>query len=272
MTGSFDEIKPITLEHFKEVWPQLSCDLTAIGFTDLEFIGSTGKVPVMGDVDIAARWSGTMDEAYAKTARYFGPVYVRRVGGNILSVYAWRGHPDPFQVDIMVGDPMYLRWSRFGSSQDPHHPDFSPVKSAARNVLLNIITRFMSRDKLPYTELDRVRWSIDFDKGLYEVTQTRRGKSGKVLKSWKTTERYLMTSDPDRIVKWMFGKSIATDNTLTFEGIVGALFQSSLKEQAPQILQTFASEIRDLVGEVPHVLGDEPESVLDYIDAIAARR
>jgi hypothetical protein len=264
-------VNPITLADFKHVWPVLEADLEMIGLTDIELVGSTGKKPVMGDVDVAGRCKDGRDGLYARAVKVFGEDSVTKIGGNIVSIVYLQDVP-AFQVDVMVGDPKYLRWARFGSSQDPHHPDFSPVKSSARNVLLNIITRFMSQAKLPYSELDRVRWSIDFDKGLYEVTQTKRGKKGRVLKDWKTTERYLMTSDPDRIARWMFGKGVATANTTTFEGIVGALFQSMWREQAPEILRTFAVEIRDLAGKVPHMLGDEPEKVLAYIDTIAARR
>jgi hypothetical protein len=263
----FDDLKPITLERLNEVWPQLKCDLTAIGFTDLEFVGSTGKKPVMGDVDVAARFEGTTDEAYVKTAQYFTPICVRRVGGNILSIYAWRGHPDPFQVDVMMGDPAYLRWARWGSSQDPNHPDFSPVKSAARNLLLNVITRFISEAQWPMESLlDRARMSIDFDNGLYEVTQTKRGKDGRALKNWKTTYRYFVSNNPNTIVQRLFGKQATAEGTRTFEGVVAALRQSRWKKLAPQIMQAFASEVRDL----PQMLGDEPEKTLAYIDTVAA--
>lgn len=264
-------VNPITLADFKHVRIALEADLEMLGLTDIEYVGSTGKKPVMGDVDVAARHPGGRDAAYARAVGVFGADKVTRIGGNIVSIQYLMDVP-AFQVDVMVGDPNYLRWARFGSSQDPNHPDFSPVKSSARNVLLNIITRFYSQARWPVQPLSRVRWSIDFDNGLYEVFQTKKGKGDRVLKDWRTEERILVSANPDEIVRKLFGSGVATANTLTFEGIAGALFQSPLKKQAPQILQTFASEIRDLVGKVPHMLGDEPEKVLAYIDAVAARR
>ena len=261
-----DGVEPITLEDFKHVWPVLEADLEMMGLTHIEWIGSTGKKAVMGDVDIAAHHAGGAEALFEQAKKVFGDDSVARVAGNIVSIRYLQDVP-PFQVDVMVGNTDYLRWSRFGSSQDPNHPDFSHLKSAARNLLLNIITRFISEAKWPMeSPLDRARWSIDFDNGLYEVTQTKRGKDGRALKNWKTTYRYFVSNDPNAIVQRIFGKQATAEGTRTFEGVVAALRQSRWKKLAPQIMQAFASEVREL----PQMLGDEPEKTLAYIDTVVA--
>ena len=266
----FADVRPITLERFHAEWPQLKRDLEAIGLRGLEPIGSTGKKLVMGDVDVACWFSGSNEEAFKAIAQRFGKHTTRRVGGSIVSICY--GADDPiYQVDVMLGNPIYLKWARFGSSQDESHHDFSPVKSVGRNVLLNVITRFISETKWPSdSPLDRVRWSIDFDAGLYEVAQTKQGKT-RVLKDWKTTWRYFVSSDPNAIAKKVFGMGASAASTQTFEGVVAALSRSRWKKLAPQILQTFATEMRELVAKTPDLLGDEPENVLSYIDNVAQK-
>jgi len=269
MCNRFDTIEPITLEMFEREWPQLQRDLAMAGLTDPEPIGTTGKKQLMGDIDVACKFKGTPEEAYEAIAQHFGKHNTRRVGGNIVSVCY--GAEDPgYQVDIMLGDPTYLRWARAGTSEDPKHPDYSHVKNVARNVLLNVITRFASEEKWPsVSPLERYRWCIDFDMGLFEVKQTKRGKNGRVLKDWKTNCRFRVSSDPDTIVHKVFGKKASAQDTRTFEGVVVALFRSRWKKLGPQIMLTFASEMRELVTKTPRLLGDEPEKALEYIDALA---
>jgi len=267
--NTFDDLQPVSLEDFHHVWPVLEADLEMIGLEGIELIGSTGKKQVMGDVDVAGRFEGGAPAFYEAAVRVFGQDSVRKSGGSVVSFKYLMDVP-AFQVDVMVGDPKYLRWSRFGTSQDEGHSDFSPVKSVGRNVLLNVITRFASQAKWPSASpLERARMSIDFDRGLYEVNQTKKGKNDRVLKEWKTTYRYFVSGDPDVIAHRVFGKGITADQTLTFEGVVEALHRSRWKKLAPQIMQTFATEMRELVSKTPHLLGDDPEKVLTYIDTFA---
>lgn len=276
--AAFEDVKPVTLADFQATWPHIKDDLKTLGATRVEFIGTTGKKPIMGDVDLAAEFPGTRDELFDMAKDMFGADSVSKVGPTIVTirypVHAKGGGltGDHVQVDVMLGKTSYLTWSRFGTSPDKSHPDYSPVKGVVRNVLLNVINRFAAEKTFPgkQTELDRTRYSVDFDKGLFKVVQTKRGKNPKKpLSDWKTVERELISDDPDVIAQVMFGKGTKAQDIRTFEGLAAALRKGPLKAQAREILATFAGEMRELVAKTPHMLGDNPEQALDYIDQVA---
>ncbi len=280
---AFSDVKPIALEDFQATWPTLKDDLKTLGCTKVEFIGTTGKKPIMGDVDLAAEFPGERDELFDMAKDMLGADSVAKVGPNIVTlrypvkVKGGGVSGDYVQVDVMLGKASYLTWSRFGTSPVQGHADYSPVKGVVRNVLLNIINRFAAEKTFPgkQMELDRTRYSVDFDKGLFKVVQTKRNKDPKKppLKDWRTLERELISDEPDAIVQVMFGKGVKSGDIRTLEGLVAALKKSpTLKSQAREILASFASEMRELVTKTPHMLGDNPEQSLDYIDQVAKGR
>lgn len=272
---AFDDIKPIALNDFNAIWPKLKSDLELLGVTDVEPVGSTGKKQLMGDVDLAVAFEGGPSELFNAASTFFGSKNVTKVGGTVVSVRYENNRTAPFQVDLMYGKPSYLKWSRFGTSTIEGHKDASPVKGVARNVLLNAINRHAAAIVFPgkQTELDRIRYNVDFDKGLYKVIQTKRAKlPGKPpTKDWKTLDRELVTDDPDEIAKIMFGDKVTSDKLRRFEDVVAALKSSpKLKKIAPAILSEFTSELGDLVAKTPHMLGDDPDSVLAYVNKVVS--
>ena len=279
---AFANVKPIALEDFKATWPHIKDDLKTLGCTKVEFVGTTGKKPVMGDVDLAAEFPGERDELFSMAQDMFGAGNAEKVGGNIVTisypVHAQGGGQtgDRVQVDVMLGKASYMAWSRFGTSPVQGHADYSPVKGVVRNVLLNVINRYAAEVQFPgkQTELDRTRYTVDFDRGLFKVTQTKKGKDPrKPLKDWKTVDRELISDDPDTIAKVMFGKGVSAHDIRTFEGLVDALRKApQLKAKASEILAEFAGEMRVLVSKTPHMLGDNPEQSLAYIDQVAKGR
>lgn len=276
---AFEDVGPISLEDFKRVWPNIKKDLTELGLTNVVFVGSTGKKPVMGDIDLAAEFSGTRDELFATASEQFGHDNVTKVGANIVSVkYPITQQNDSFvQVDVMLGNTKYMSWSRHGTSTIPGHADFSPVKGVVRNVLLNVVNRFASMKLFPgkTTEFDRTRYSVDFDRGLFKVVQTKRNKTpGKPpLKDWRTVERGLVSDDPDQIVEAMFGKGYKANDIKSFENTVEAIRSSDkLSDVSHDILSTFVQELRNLVDKSPNILGDEPEKALKHIDQVVEKR
>lgn len=280
---AFSNVKPIALEDFKATWPHIKEDLKTLGCTKVEFIGTTGKKPVMGDIDLAVEFPGDREELLGLAQDMFGADSVDKVGPSIVTisypVHAADGglNGDHVQVDAMMGKTSYLKWSRFGTSPTEGHSDYSPVKGVVRNVLLNVINRFTAEKTFPgkQSELDRVRYSVDFDKGLYKVVQTKRNKDPKKapLKDWRTLDREHVSDDPDTIASVMFGKGVKANDIRTFEGLVSALRLSPhMRAQAKEILASFASEMHALVEKSPHVLGDNPEQSLDYIDQTAKGR
>lgn len=270
---AFGDIEPISLENFRYIWPNLEADLELLGLTDIEPIGSTGKKELMGDVDVAARFEGGADALFHAATQVFGADNVKRVGGNVVSIRYLMDVP-AFQVDVMVGDPKFLRWSRYGTSTDPEHDEYSPVKGAVRNVLLNNVNSYLSTVDFPgkQTDLDRTRYTIDFDKGLFKVVQTKRSvvPGNAPLKGWKTLERKLVTDDPNKLVELVFGEGFSPEQLQTFENVVSAIKSSPrLRGAASQILSGFASDMKDVGAKTPAMLGDDPEATIAYINKVA---
>lgn len=281
---AFDDVRQISLVDFKTTWPHIKDDLGTLGCTKVEFVGTTGKKPVMGDIDLAVEFPGTRDELFDMAQDMLGDGSAEKVGPNIVSlrypVYSSDGSQtgDHVQVDLMLGKTSYLTWSRFGTSPVQGHVDYSPAKGVVRNVLLNVINRFAANELFPgkQTELDRTRYTLDWDRGLFKVVQTKRNKDQKKkepLKNWRDLKRELISDDPDAIAQTLFGKGTNASDLRRFEDVVAALRKSPrLKGLSQEILSSFVNEMRDLVAKTPHMLGNDPDEVLDYIDRVANGR
>lgn len=278
---AFKDVKPVSLDDFKQTWLSLKDDLKTLGCTNIEPVGSTGKKQVMGDIDVAAEYLGTRDELFDMATDMFGAGSTQKVGPNIVSIrypiYVGQAATDDHvQVDVMLGKSSYLKWARFGTSTLRGHEDESPVKGVVRNVLLNVINRFTADELFPgeQSDLDRTRYSVDFDKGLFKVKQTKRNRTpgAAPLKNWRTVDREFITDDPDDIAQVMFGRGTSARDLRRFEDVIDALKRSkTLARVAPAVLSSFAGEIRELVSKSPHVLGSDPDAVLDYIDSVVER-
>lgn len=272
---AFTDVEPIALEDFKKTWPNIVKDLTSIGFEQIEPIGSTGKKPLMGDVDLAASSSMSRDEMFDAASTKFGANNVSKVGGNIVTIsYPVPSSVKRVQVDVMIGKPSYLKWSRFGTSTVPSHEDFSRVKGVARNILLAAVLNAVSEKKLSAsTGLDRTRFTLDFDNGLFKTTQTKRNKSGgKPLSSWKTTGREFVTDDPDEIASFVLGNGASAKDMKTLEGTVSAVKKSpELRDNARKIFDEFYEGAKKFLSTKPGAFGGaSDEEVLEYLQSVLA--
>lgn len=271
-TGS----EPITLEEFHEVWEDVVADLEDLGCKDVAPIGSTGKKSVMGDIDVAAAYDGKRDDLFAAASAQFGSTNVSKVGSNIVSI-AYPVHERNVQLDVMLGNTSYLSWSRIGTSSMNDHPDFSLAKGAIRNVLLNTITRIAADDDFPgeQGELSRTKLVVDFDAGLFKVVQTKTPSKpgGKPLASWKTLSKEFITDDPNEIVKHLFGPGVSPEDVRTLEGTINAIRASKkLRPISQKILNTFVSDLPELVRSSPQMFGDDPQGVLVSISNLLKRK
>jgi hypothetical protein len=174
---AFDKARPIKIDDYGETLSSLRHDLEDLGASRIEPIGSTGKKQLMGDIDVAVEFDGGAAELFDLASAVFGSENVKKVGGNVVSVlYPVHSTRQHVQVDLMVGDVGYLSWARAGSSTTKGHPDYSAVKGVVRNLLLNTISRFVSERVFTgkTTQLDRTRYAIDFDRGLFKIVQRTR--------------------------------------------------------------------------------------------------
>jgi hypothetical protein len=243
-----------------------------MGVTEIEFVGSTGKKQVMGDVDVAGRFDGTRDELFDLAATLYGRDHVAKVGPSIVSMKIDGYSPTPFQVDVMLGNPNYLKWARYGPSTMQDHPEFSPVKGRARNLLFNIITRFAAGKNFPgaqQSETERTRYTVDWDRGLWKVVQTKTGKSGKPVKNWQDVERTMISDDPDVIVQKILGKGHKAENLRKLEDLIAAIKKSpELRDVKDDILGAFVQELPNYGDK----LGANVEGIIKYIQGVVQGR
>lgn len=265
---AFAEAGPITLEELEATWPSIEDDLETLGVTNIHPVGTTWKKSVMGDVDLAGEYEGGRDELFGMAGDMFGADKVAKVGHNIIAIsYPVHGGEKSVQVDLMLGDPDYLSWARYGPSPDPEHEEFSVAKGALRNLLLNIILRFAAKEDFAdeQSETDRTKYVVDFDKGLFLVRQTRIGKSGRVTKGWRTTDREFITGNPDEVVAVIFGEEsgLGAADILRLEDLVQALRRSpELGHLADNIMGAFVREVGEIAQRDTKMLGPDPEGTL----------
>jgi hypothetical protein len=248
---AFEDVAPITLEQYRDLLPDIESRLRVVGATKVKPIGSSGKCMVMGDIDLAVEHPSGRDALAGALAERFS---VRKFGARQLAV-RWPVNNGFVQVDVMVGDSNWLSWSRFG-------PCRSEVKGAVRNLLINAVLR----ERADGDSMDRKRLTMDWDQGLCEVVQTKRGKNC-TLAQWKTTDSRLVTTDPDACVNMIFGKGYSAQDILRFEDAVRVV--KEVLPNAAQVLRAFVTEAEDLAQRAPHTLGAEPQQALAAIKRIA---
>jgi hypothetical protein len=272
--GAFDDVESISLLELQKIWPIIKNDLEELGCSNIEMIGSTGKKDQMGDIDLAAMFNGSIDDFVSLAKQSHGPENVVRQGGNVASIRY--GMNEKFvQVDVMLGDTSYIKWARFGTSSDKKHRDYSPLKGIVRNMLLNSINRFAAKLQFidaEHSDVQRTRYLVDFDKGLFKAVQTRLGRGNKVLKDWKTISKEFISSDPDVIASIIFGEDTKSDDLRTFENVVEQLKKSPLLgKHANQILVSFLSEVTEMLRKSPDYIGTDAVESLKYIKKVLSK-
>jgi hypothetical protein len=272
--NAFDDVSQISLADFNKVWPKIERDILELGCTNISFIGTTGKKHIMGDIDLAAEFDAPFEDLLHSAQSYFGDVNVKKVGSNIVTIrYPYKSeNKEKFvQVDLMIGDSKYLKWARFGTSNIEGHKDYSPLKGVARNILLNTINNELS-DKLigkNSSETERVKFAIDFDRGLFKVTQTKISAKGNKLKDWQTINREFMSKDPNIIAQVMFGKDISADDIRKFEDLVDVTKKSiHTSKLAKSIFDKFLIGLENAISKKSDLLGHDTESAVKYIKTI----
>ena len=270
---AFERVGPITAEEFKPTMEQLREDLDVLDAFNITPIGTSGKKRVMNDIDVTCEYNGDVSEFYERANDMFGESNVRRIGHNISIRYPIFDEEGPserhVQVDVMPGDANFITWSRYAPSPELEHAEYSPVKGVLRNLLLNQVLRVMSEHTMnETTALDRKRYALDFDRGLYIITQTKRGKR-KALKNWKTLYRNFVSSDPDEIVEVVFGEGVESRRMLRFEQVLHTLLTSEkTKHISARVVENFIEEVEKFASTHPKFFNGEPYETIDYIRSL----
>lgn len=259
---AFDNVSPVTIDEF------LLCDLhiveklRASGVTRWKYVGTTGKKPVMGDIDIAVEFNGTRDELMKNLTQIgINHKNMRKFGSNMVSINwdLYDNDTKRIQVDVMIGDVEYLSWSRYANPS-------SAICASARNLLLNSWNRFNSVGTSKLTE----QFVLDWERGLMKARRTKLGKNGCELKAWKTIESTFISSDPHVISQtlfgnWSTGSPISAAATMTFEGIVEVISETRDCILAEQFFRSFLKELPPLIEQTPHLLGPSPHKMIASI-------
>lgn len=246
----FDNVEPITIDELMALRLRLYATLNRAGVSSVAMVGSTGLKPMMGDIDLAVEHPKSRDDLFETLQESF---QARKVGNDLVSIKYPLDKERWVQVDLMVGSIPFLTWSRAGSLDEG-------IKNASRALLMNTILRFAS-EHIPVTWenplYDRTRYALDFGSGLYVIDQTRRGKTGIMLKEWKTLSRTFVSAEPQAILELMFGSG-DVENSYSFSGIVNALKASSIwaPETRNQVFAAFIAELKALDRRHPGAYGD----------------
>lgn len=253
MSGNlFSGVLPISDLQWQEAKPNIVDMLEDLGCTDVTPVGSTGLTTMMGDIDLAVRCYAGRNELAKRLEKRFE---TRKVGKDVVSIKYALPCSKSVQIDIMIGEPRYITWSRSGST-------IPGIKGSCRAVFLNFVTKLYSTlyiKQVSDDPLTRDRYVLDFASGLCYVKQTKHGKNGNELKSWKLINSLIVSSDPEFIVCKLFGPYVTYSATLSLPGIISTFKTSRLyKDNVFKniMLLSYLDEIEGLIKDNPESYGD----------------
>lgn len=259
----FDDTSSVTLDRLNSSWDAIVSKIKGWGGLDVTMLGSTGKKQLMSDIDVGVVFDAGRDVLFRNASTALGHGNAKR-GGN-RTVHAKIYVCDvPCQLDVIVGNTSYLKWSMFGTSDISDHDHFSPVKGFARNLFLNAVTRESAHVVFPQERVQerRTRHTVDFSVGLHKVEQER--VSGP--RPWVVKEREFISDDPATIVQTIFGHPVPVHETLTLEGVVRQVKSSDLLvDVLDNIFETYIDEVAAILVKRPYILGPDANSSLKYI-------
>lgn len=259
---ALDDMKPVPLKAFESEFPRLVDFLKRLGAQKVVPVGSTGKKPLMGDVDLALETDLSIEDFQKALEGAIGSDKVTRNATVVSFAHDFGGTIG--QVDLMFGKTSYLSWSRAGTD-----PRKTPFKGVARNLLLNILARTLSEQvfEKQSSDVSKKRYIVDMDRGLFINTQTKVSKDNKPLKDWKNVDKEFVTDDPQEIVSVLLGEDFTVEDTLTFDDLVSAIARSKLvKKHAAKIVRQFVDSVRETAMKRPDVLGPKTLELMDQVE------
>jgi hypothetical protein len=192
-------------------------------------IGSAGHTDISGDIDFGI--VGIPFEDLHKTlVEKFPDNEINYMKGLEVLSLAWpiNGDKDDglVQVDLI---PVYDRdWTEFVYK----FPEGSKYKSAHRNWLmmavLSAIKKNVEKDPETGKALDYDGYMMNLNKGFFSMKKDYHGKT-KILKHGEITEEKLITTDPEKFVRFVFGKRYKPEDVGTFERCLSIINKSDFK-------------------------------------------
>lgn len=196
----------------------------------IKAIGSAGNKPnaddMSGDIDIAVEIDRDAVEKALPELAYDGKSYKAMKGINIYSFGAEHGKKI-VQIDLMPVDNIkYAEWAYQANPTDLQQG----LKGAQRNELFFAIAKHAYHKVLKTGKdgkpLEVERYFYDLGKGLMSGVQTRAGKK-KDKKNFTTTGKKIITNDPAKITKLLFGAGVKPSDVATFNGALAVIKSDS---------------------------------------------
>jgi hypothetical protein len=220
----------------------------------VKLIGSAGKKlnpsDLSGDLDIAVECDASLVEAHLKEFSDNNRI-MKNIG---VFSFAYDIGNKLVQVDLMpVKDIKFAEWSFQANEEDLQQG----LKGAQRNELFFAIAKYMAQEILKKDKdgesLEIKRYFYDLAKGLMIGTRTRVNAKGKIGKNFSTIDKKVISSDPEKICKLMFGKGATPKQCSTFNGALKAINSDSFPylDKREEILKLALKGIKDKNLKVP---------------------
>lgn len=210
-----------------------------------------------GDIDLAVKISAfapkTPEEIFTlvkQAADSLGLAYKSMPGIDVISI-GWpisdtdgKQTGQHVQLDIMpVGSVEWAKWSYYSPA-----PSESQYKGLYRNEVMFYCCRNLDMNVTHSVDGEPAIWAryfYDLNKGILRGAQTRVGEKGELNKSVKTTDKVLVTDDPDEAVKLIFGPHYKAQDILTWEQALEAMQHKDfpLKDKLPLLYRGIADGI-----------------------------
>jgi len=176
--NAFSNVKPIKKEHINEtVESVVSLCLLPSNY---RVLGSAGKKPLSGDLDIAVDITDAdkQQELFKFLKTLINDHDVRKFSGNISFPWTVPQTREKVQVDFIFGDPEWLSFYYHSPSAEE-----SRFKGTHRNIAMSALASLTERQELSTDVnpdgncVDAVRWKWSAKTGLSKVHRTYKKRS-----------------------------------------------------------------------------------------------
>ena len=247
------DVKPTMDKVYRDLLP-----LLGLKKSDTRLLGSTGKKFAdgnSGDIDLAVDVAVLMD--YFKTdspkilmskmksaARKISPEVKILSGIGIVTcafpLYSKDGRKtdDLVQLDLMLTEDLnFSQWMYFSPAAWE-----SDKKGLYRNSALSAIAHHAGRSG------DETEWSrklLNFSTGLHDVSFSKKGKNGNILKHGREMSRKFISKDPQGIIDVLLGPSFKAEDIRTWEDIYAAMESNNFlwKKDKKTIYKRIAADV-----------------------------
>lgn len=264
---------------------QLVSQITGIPAEDLHPLGSVGKMPDSGDIDLGVDVNKfNPEEIHQKMCNELGDDMCTYNKGTKVASYGFPIAGDPekglVQVDLMyVDNPSWATFSYHSPGMD------SKYKGAIRAMLLMGVAATYEEPGTDHFEYDptsgdliiRAGRTLDLNSGMRRIFQFRpKSKKGdKYLKSMKTIslsdfkEMFpdvevsgdeITIDDPKKVLTILFGGKVAPKDVHTAEQVIDLIKDRFDEERQDAIFKKAADRARSAVGKM-----DIPPEMMEYL-------